>query len=287
MRLRNLNGHLLRTPIVPSHGRQQRASVKERIQKMSVKPEDVYVIHYSCESFYGIPEGRSPRVTSIAVRNFSSGQTASFSIHKFAELNGVALGRVKDAYDDLEQKMLHEFYEWVRDRQSSDWVHWNMRDINYGFPALEHRFTVLGGTPVRIDESRKFDLSRALVTLYGRGYSEHPRLESLMKMNRMTDKDFLSGEDEAKAFESGQYIELHLSTLRKVDTLCSFLESMIKDRLRTRARWHERHDVRDLIGMVKEHWLVVTVTISVPVLGVVTGALGCLRTAWEFLVSQF
>ncbi len=34
------------------------------------------------------------------------------------------------------------------------WVHWNMRDINYGFPGLEHRFRILGGEPYVLDDSK-------------------------------------------------------------------------------------------------------------------------------------
>lgn len=38
-------------------------------------PEQVSVIHYSCESFYDRTDGTSPRITSIAIRNLESGQT--------------------------------------------------------------------------------------------------------------------------------------------------------------------------------------------------------------------
>ncbi|HUF19319.1 MAG TPA: hypothetical protein VMP00_01065, partial [Burkholderiales bacterium] len=43
------------------------------------------VIHYSCESFYDKTDGKTPRITFIAVRNLRSGQTDSFSIHQMAE----------------------------------------------------------------------------------------------------------------------------------------------------------------------------------------------------------
>ena len=139
--------------------------MKARLKKISSNPENVYVIHYSSESFYSSETGQSTRVTSIAVRNFSSGQTMSFSIHKFAELEHVPLDKIKDNYDELERRMLEGFYKYVRERGNVDWVHWNMRDINYGFAALEHRLSVLGGEPVKIDEQRKFDLSSFSDTL--------------------------------------------------------------------------------------------------------------------------
>lgn len=40
---------------------------------------NVWVVHYSCESFYDRPNGASPRITAIAVRKLDSGQTVSFS----------------------------------------------------------------------------------------------------------------------------------------------------------------------------------------------------------------
>lgn len=61
------------------------------------------VIHYSCESFYDRVDGRTPRITSIAVRELESAQTRSFSIHKVAELKGVNLADIADHYDMLER----------------------------------------------------------------------------------------------------------------------------------------------------------------------------------------
>ena len=54
------------------------------------------------------------------------------------------------------------------------YMHWNMRDINYGFPAIEHRYRVLGGNPVIIDDDKKLDLARLLIDIYGVGYAGHP-----------------------------------------------------------------------------------------------------------------
>ncbi len=62
------------------------------------------MINYSCESFYDRSEGQTPRVTSIAVRNYASGQTESFSIHKVAELNRVEFAEIDKNYDVLEKR---------------------------------------------------------------------------------------------------------------------------------------------------------------------------------------
>jgi hypothetical protein len=103
------------------------------------EPSRILLIHYSCESFYDRAAGRSPRITSLAVRNFSRRQTTSFSIHQVAERHGVAPVDIPSKYDTLERQMLGEFYEYVTSHEGYRWVHWNMRDVNYGFAANEHR----------------------------------------------------------------------------------------------------------------------------------------------------
>lgn len=241
-----------------------RKSTLAKIGTISERAENALVIHYSCESFYDRDDGRSPRITSIAVRNLASGQTNSFSIHQIAEENNVVLDKISDQYDDLEQKMLDRFFDFVRTHSNFTWLHWNMRDVNYGFAAIEHRYRVLGGSPVQVTEEHKFDLARALVTIYGIGYIGHPRLESLIQKNKITDKDFLSGKEEAAAFENGQFVKLHQSTLRKVDTLANIFERAVNDSLKTNSSWWEQrgYTVTALVELVTKHWLVTMLLVA-------------------------
>ncbi len=103
--------------------------------------------------------------------------------------------------------MLDEFYDFVRRHATHKWIHWNMRDINYGFKAIEHRYKVLGGEPLEIHEGNKLDMARLMVHAYGVGYVGHPRLEKLVQRNRITDRDFLTGKEEADAFDNGEYVK--------------------------------------------------------------------------------
>ena len=91
----------------------------KRLSEIYTQPHNILFVHYSCESFHDIPDGRSPRITSIAVRYLGSGQTKSFSIHQLAELEG-QLGNIKDKYDTFERKMLDAFYEFARAADSTD-----------------------------------------------------------------------------------------------------------------------------------------------------------------------
>lgn len=182
------------------------------------------MIHYSCESFYDRPNGASPRITSIAVRKLDSGQTFSFSIHQVAEEKRVPFDQIEARYDDLERQMLDAFYNHVGSYRGTRYLHWNMRDINYGFAAIEHRYRVLGGSPIVLEDDRKTDLSRLFVDIYGVGYIGHPRLETLLAKNSIKPRDFLTGEQEARAFEIRNFVGLHQSTLRKVDVIANIAD---------------------------------------------------------------
>lgn len=227
------------------------------IQSLMEHTSNVLIIHYSCESFYNSADGRTPRITSIAIRNLSSGQTNSFSIHKVAETKGVIIEEINSKYDVLEFEMLKEYFDYLKSHDGFKYVHWNMRDINYGFAAIEHRFRVLSGKPYILDDSRKFDLSRLLVALYGVRYIGHPRLENIVNKNKITDLNFLSGQQEAEVFEKRDYVRLHQSTLRKVDILANIIGRANDNTLKTNARWHEIYGFSpSAIGeIIKEHWL--------------------------------
>lgn len=235
----------------------RRKQAQSKMESLIGNANITLIIHYSCESFYNRTDGKTPRVTSIAIKNLSSGQIDSFSIHKIAEQKQIDFDQIDVNYDELEREMLDEFFEFVRSRQHYSWVHWNMRDINYGFAAIEHRFRVLGGKPISITENNKFDLSIALEDLYGSGYIGHPRLESLVDANEMTKKDFLTGREEAEAFENKEYIKLHQSTLRKVGVIKRIFDCTCDNTLKTNAKWVDRYGYtpKVLLELIKEHWI--------------------------------
>ena len=172
--------------------------------------------------------------------------------------------------------MLDEFFEYARVHQNRKWLHWNMRDANYGFPALEQRHLALGGAPFHIDERNLYDLSRLLIGIFGVGYIGHPRLPSLMALNSITAKDLLSGAEEAAAFVDKQFVRLHQSTLRKVDVLANIAERAHSDSLKTLATWWERNgrSLKALIERVREHWLISSVSILVVIVGIALRLLG-------------
>jgi hypothetical protein len=231
---------------------------RRQLDAVFKQPEHMFVIHYSCESFYDRENNpRSPRVTSIAIRNLDTGQTKSFSIHLVAEREGM-LDVIDQHYDQLERAMLEDFFTAARERQHCKWLHWNMRDANYGFEALENRLRALGRAPFSIPEANRVDLSRLLVSVYGVGYVGHPRLQKLMEVNHITARDFLVGAAEAAAFDDKEFVRLHQSTLRKVDVLANIASRAHSGELKTLSSYWEIHgrSVMALFEALKEHWAV-------------------------------
>lgn len=249
----------------------KRKEAKNQLSELMNKPDYTLIIHYSCESFYNRPDGSSPRITSIAVRNLGSGQTTSFSIHQIAEIKNYSRSDIEKHYEQLEKLMLEDFYKYVKDHKKYTWAHWNMRDINYGFQAIAHRYKVLGGLPEEIDESNLVDLSRSLIAIYGVKYIEHPRLQKLMEKNKITHRDFLIGADEATAFEKKEYVKLHQSTLRKVDVLGNIMERTDDGSLKTNASWKDTYgSYPEALGeFLKEHWVISLISFISAVAGIV------------------
>ena len=255
---------------------------RQQLDEAFQQPTHTVVVHYSCESFYDRQNPRSPRVTSIAVRNLDSGQTKSFSIHLVAERRGL-LDSMEQHYDQLEREMLEGFFEAVRERQHCRWLHWNMRDANYGFEALENRLLALGGKPqATVAEEKRIDLSRIFVSLFGVGYIPHPRLESLMAKNSITAKDFLNGKEEASAFEDKQFVRLHQSTLRKVDVLANLAGRAHADDLKTLSSWWERkgRSYKAAAELIREHWLVGMLLTTLAISGGLIKAWPWIKAIW-------
>lgn len=209
---------------------------KQKLNEIAAKLDNCLVIHYSCESFYDIENDRTPRITSIAIMDLQSGQVTSFSIHKVAEKNKVNFESIEGSYDKLEKQMLDDYFEFISPSSNRLWLHWNMRDMQFGFKAIEHRYEVLGGEPVHFPDEGKIDIADLMTRLYGKDYAGHPRLVSLMKMNpTIANAGFLTGKEEAEAFENKEFAKLHYSTLRKVQVFADILNRAINSELKTKS----------------------------------------------------
>ena len=188
---------------------------------------------------------------------------------KFSYVNDI-----EHHYDELEKAMLAEFFEYAKEHKAYFWIHWNMRDMNYGFKAIEHRYSVLGGDPYKIPDTHKIDLARQLINCYGVGYAGHPRMEKLLEQNGIKAKDYLNGQQEADAFANREYVKLHMSTLRKVDVFANILNRAINNTLKVKSKWTEIYGVsiQGILNFCKDTWWIQLIwTVISMVLGAVIG----------------
>lgn len=250
---------------------QKRKNAKKIIKDISLNSNNYLIIHYSCESFYNIKDGRTPRITSISVRYFNKKQTKSFSIFKIAEIEK-KIDNIDENYDYLEKKMLDEFFKFLKKHKDFYWIHWNMRDENYGFGAIENRYKVLGGKPTELEDDRKVDLALLLIDIYGPHYISNPRLPELIKKNDISKKDFLKGEDEAKCFEEKNFLKLHQSTLRKVDIFQTIIDRVENNTLLTNSQYADiyGYKITEIYEYINENllakslfWILLTIASSI------------------------
>lgn len=198
-------------------------------------PERIYIIHYSSQSLFDAEAGaHSPRITSIVVRHYVSGQTISFSTHTVAERLNISPDDVENRYDDIERDLLIHFYNFARDRREKYWVHWNMRNVVYGFEHLEHRYRVLTGQePPSIPVEVRINLNDVLKNRYGGDYAKDPKMQSLMELNGERVQGFLSGKEESEAFKGRDFIRMNTSTIAKVGFFSYVISSALSGKLKT------------------------------------------------------
>jgi hypothetical protein len=204
---------------------------------ISKHPDRFYIIHYSSQSLFDAEAGaHSPRITSIVVRHFVSGQTVSFSMHTVAEYLGISADDVETRYDEVERELLTQFYNFARDRRERYWIHWNMRNVVFGFEHLEHRYrTLLKSEPPSIPIEVRVNLNDVLKTRYGSDYAPNPKMPSLMELNGGRVQGFLSGAEESEAFKTKDFIRMHTSTIAKVGFFSHVISSALNGKLKTAA----------------------------------------------------
>jgi hypothetical protein len=144
---------------------------------------------------------------------------------------------VPERFDEIELVLLQRFYLFVRDRRDKYWIHWNMRNLTFGFEHLEHRYRVLGRNDAAvIPVEQRINLNDMLADHYGGDYASHPKLISLMEMNGGRHRHFLTGEEEVQAFLNHEYIKMHNSTLAKVGFFAKVVKRLIAGTLHTASR---------------------------------------------------
>jgi len=90
--------------------------------------------------------------------------------------------------------------------------------------------------------------------------------------NKITDMGFLAGGDEAAAFDNGDYVLLHQSTLRKVDVMANIAHRLVDGTLKTEANRRDIYGgyIQYLLNEAKDHWIVVVLGMAASVAGILS-----------------
>jgi hypothetical protein len=251
---------------------ERRAAARDELGRAMSSRRHALVVHYACEGF----EKPDRRVTAIAARNLGTGGTTCFELETELRCAGIDPAQASDAeFDRHERKMLDSFYAYVRQHRDHYWLHWNMRDTTFGFPALENRQKALGGRAAPIAEHYRIDLASRMVDLYGDNYANPKRrLLDLAAHNGLALTHIIDGKAQAECLGSRDFASVTRSLLNRLDILYAVAIKANEGTLKTRAPWRDRMAAAGgALKLAKEHPLVLAFMILAPIVTVAAGGL--------------
>lgn len=243
---------------------------RESVERIKRNRDKCLVIHYACQSLYDDREGLSPSISNIVIKDFDKEQTVSFAAHLTAEKLHIKKDDITAHFDQIEKALLEEFFEFVRNHGGSVWLHWNMKNIHYGFETLAHRYYILTGKNApSIDVDSRINIASVLFGLYGEGYVGDPHIPKLMALNGGARRDFVIGADEVELFKAGEYARLHGSTLSKVSFFSDTIELVLDRKLKTeKANLYIKvdrvadHAIAKILGLLAAVYTIIDLTMK-------------------------
>lgn len=183
--------------------------------------DSAIVVHYGCESFFEVKD-RPVAVSCIGVLELQSGTSKAFSQIDYKE--------------DGEQRLLEDFFTWIRANGDVPILSWNMNMAEFSFDALSKRYRFLSGadTPYLPPEDRRFDLDQLLAFRYGRAYADHPKLYNLGVMNAFEKRHLLTGKEEAERFKTGDHGDIRRSVIEKTKLIAFLAKLFLEGTIETK-----------------------------------------------------
>jgi len=247
------------------------------LKNMTKDPDKVLFIHYSQsrtfdEDDYG---NISPIITAIVIKSLDSQIDKQFAIHFEADKADIPIDEIQDSYRELELRILKSFNEFVQRYNDCIWIHWDMKNIHFGFEAIKHRFEKIFGDLNNYNEipiNNKKNLRNILEGMYGENFvSGSDSLNSLLKCNsgNIDNNMYLNSGVESSEFENKHFENIIRSVDLKVDFIKSSTNKLINKKLKVTNRNNYAifldvvtHPIFAFIG-----WIA---TISGLILGVIT-----------------
>lgn len=210
---------------------------KQQLKEIFKNPSYSYIIHYACTNL----DSPQKRIISISLRCLSeNSQTISFPNQNF----------IPKSYDeDFEREILLNFFNYVKNKKYTKFIHWNGINDNFGIQAIENRFkALLPDIEIPfIEHKNMYDLAEMLKNIYGKNYVNHRRMTNIMNKNDLRMKGFLEGEQELEAFEKNQFKKIYDSVKLKVENLSCIAQLAYNNELKTEGKL----DLKKMIRLLK------------------------------------
>lgn len=217
---------------------------KKIVEGLRHNPSQALVIHYSRQNLMDNESGiATPRIIAIMVKSLDGKQNNCFAIHHEAEKADIILENIADYYDQLEERLLRAFNNFVKSNRESKWIHWDMNDVHFGFEAIKHRYCVMvdedGKDFQEIPNHNRINLNTLLKDIYGSNYEKEPQLENLMKTNNggAARAGHLTIEEEAVAFKSLGFPTILESLRCKVNFLLDVIDKTLSGNLKVSSKY--------------------------------------------------
>lgn len=214
--------------------------IDEYIQKKI----DFMYIHYARQNCFVDAYEKGPRVIAIVVLNAKTEQMRVFSLKKSADKHNCDFFQsTNDMRDIIEKEMLQAFYDYVAENPRKKWLHWNMKNNNFGFSAIRERFENLNGNPGHFEEEDLINISVLLRKKYGTNFAQDcvwngqlmGKMYDIFTLNEINNLNILNGEQESKEYILENITPIEQSIIEKVKAFRMTMEKVADNSLKTRG----------------------------------------------------
>lgn len=206
--------------------------------------KDYIIIHYARQNCLNETFEKGPRILAIVTMNAESEQTKLFSLNESTNNSNYSFFELSESQkDEIEFNMLTSFFNYIKCNKGKKFVHWNMKNNNFGFSALENRYKQLGGNSFNFSYENIINLSTLLKKKYGINFAKKSmwngvhtgKMYDIFLLNGINDINILNGEQEVKEYMLQNLASIEQSVLGKVKAFHYIIERASDNALKVRG----------------------------------------------------
>lgn len=203
---------------------QDRKVAVTNLKKVTEDSSKILFIHYSESNTYDDDYGNiSPIITTIVIKSLDGQIDKQFAIHLEADKADISKDQIQDSYRELELRILKLYNDFVKRHLDCFWIHWDMKNIHFGFEAIKHRYEKIFENLdeyCEVPNHHKRNLAALIEGMYGEDFVlGNDKLKTLMlcNSNNILDTRYLTRAEESLQFESKHFDTIIRSVDCKVD----------------------------------------------------------------------